>query len=76
MAGPAPSVEHSPSFVARARGRDYSGAKRFGSWLVSAILLVAFWQWYTKHFDVSPALSQARLLSGNHSRPIWLTVLL
>ena len=38
------------------RGFDFRKAARFGAWLVSAILLVSFWQWYTKAFDVSPAL--------------------
>jgi NitT/TauT family transport system permease protein len=56
VAGPAPNVADSPSLVARTRSRDYAGVKRFATWLLSAILLVAFWQWYTKHFDVSPAL--------------------
>jgi NitT/TauT family transport system permease protein len=35
---------------------DYRKAGRFGAWLVSAILVVFFWQWYTARFDVSPAV--------------------
>jgi hypothetical protein len=34
----------------------YRKAARFGAWLLSAILLVCFWQWYTTKFDVSPAI--------------------
>jgi len=41
---------------ARRGGLDYKKAGRFGAWLVSAILLVFFWQWYTVRFDVSPAV--------------------
>jgi NitT/TauT family transport system permease protein len=37
-------------------GPDYSKAGRFGAWLFSAVLVVSFWQWYTKTFDVSPAI--------------------
>jgi len=31
-------------------------AARFAAWLLSAILLMCFWQWYTTKFDVSPAI--------------------
>jgi NitT/TauT family transport system permease protein len=41
---------------ARRGGPDYRKAARFGAWLVSAILVVIFWQWYTARFDVSPAV--------------------
>jgi NitT/TauT family transport system permease protein len=34
----------------------YRKAARFAAWLLSAIVLVWFWQWYTKKFDVSPAI--------------------
>jgi NitT/TauT family transport system permease protein len=34
----------------------YRKAARFGAWLLSAILLVCFWQWYTRKFEVSPAI--------------------
>jgi NitT/TauT family transport system permease protein len=37
-------------------GPEYKKAARLGAWLLSAILLVSFWQWYTTKFDVSPAL--------------------
>jgi NitT/TauT family transport system permease protein len=41
----------------RSRSRpDYGKLKRFAAWLLSAILVVSFWQWYTIRFDVSPAL--------------------
>jgi hypothetical protein len=30
----------------------YRKAARFGAWLLSAIVLVSFWQWYTKKFGV------------------------
>jgi NitT/TauT family transport system permease protein len=59
MEAPAPAVEReaplaSPG-VRRAR-LDRTRFTRFGAWLLSAIFVVGFWQWYTKHFDVSPAL--------------------
>jgi NitT/TauT family transport system permease protein len=41
---------------ARRGGHDYQKVARFGAWLVSAILVVIFWQWYTERFDVSPAV--------------------
>ncbi|MGO4842806.1 ABC transporter permease, partial [Rhizobiaceae sp. 2RAB30] len=31
-------------------------ALRFLAWLVSAILLLIFWQWYVVRFEVSPAV--------------------
>jgi NitT/TauT family transport system permease protein len=34
----------------------YRKATRFAAWLLSAIVLLCFWQWYTKKFDVSPAI--------------------
>ena len=34
----------------------YRKAARFAAWLLSAIVLLCFWQWYTKKFDVSPAI--------------------
>jgi NitT/TauT family transport system permease protein len=37
-------------------GLDYGKAARFGAWLVSAIFVAIFWQWYTEKFDVSPAI--------------------
>jgi NitT/TauT family transport system permease protein len=36
--------------------RGYRKVARFAAWLLSAILLVCFWQWYTTKFDVSPAI--------------------
>src|SRR5271168_90966 len=39
----------------------YRKAKRFAAWLLSAVLLVCFWQWYTTKFDVSPALFPSSL---------------
>jgi NitT/TauT family transport system permease protein len=53
MSAPVATVERRFS---RRGGFEYRKATRFGAWLVSAILLVAFWQWYTTQFDVSPAL--------------------
>jgi NitT/TauT family transport system permease protein len=41
---------------ARSGRPDYRKAARFGTWLVSAILVVIFWRWYTEKFDVSPAV--------------------
>jgi NitT/TauT family transport system permease protein len=35
---------------------NYRKAARFAIWLVSAIVVVSFWQWYITKFDVSPAL--------------------
>ncbi len=46
---------------ARRGGLDYRKVGRFGAWLVSAILVVFFWQWYTEKFDVSPAIFPAPL---------------
>jgi NitT/TauT family transport system permease protein len=46
---------------ARRSGPDYRKAARFGAWLLSAILVVFFWQWYTERFDVSPAVFPAPL---------------
>ena len=37
-------------------------------------LVVAFWQWYTTKFDVSPASFPSPLESGNRSRRISRTV--
>lgn len=37
-------------------GVNRKAAERFGAWLVSAILLVLFWNWYVGKFDVSPAV--------------------
>jgi NitT/TauT family transport system permease protein len=37
-------------------GRWYRKTARFGAWLLSAIVLVCFWQWYATKFDVSPAI--------------------
>jgi len=45
-----------PWLAAGRRGHPYRRATRFGAWLLSAVLLVWFWQWYTVKFDVSPAL--------------------
>ena len=42
MSAPAPALQRKPA--------------RFAAWLLSAILLVCFWQWYTTKFDVSPAI--------------------
>ena len=30
--------------------------QRFIAWLISAVLLIWFWQWYVAEFDVSPAV--------------------
>jgi NitT/TauT family transport system permease protein len=49
---------------ARRGGFDCRKAARFGAWLVSAIVLVVFWHWYTKKYDVSPALFPSPL-------PVW-----
>ena len=38
------------------RAPGYTKAARFAAWLLSAIVLVCFWQGYTKKFDVSPAI--------------------
>jgi NitT/TauT family transport system permease protein len=59
MDAPGPEVARGQSFLrrgARRGGRDYRRVARFGAWLLSAILLVCFWQWYTQRFDVSPAI--------------------
>jgi NitT/TauT family transport system permease protein len=45
----------------RRSGRDYTKLGRFGAWLLSAILLILFWQWYTVKFEVSPAVFPAPL---------------
>jgi NitT/TauT family transport system permease protein len=45
-----------PGSGARRSAVDYRMAGRFVAWLVSAILVVLFWQWYTQKFDVSPAI--------------------
>jgi NitT/TauT family transport system permease protein len=37
---------------------------RFGAWLLSAIFVVFFWQWYTTKFAVSPALFPGPLQVG------------
>ena len=37
-------------------GARYRKMARFTAWLLSAILLLWFWQWYTTKFDVSPAI--------------------
>jgi NitT/TauT family transport system permease protein len=57
MGAPATAVERRRTLLfSRRGGSEYRKVARFGAWLVSAILVVAFWQWYTTHFDVSPAL--------------------
>jgi NitT/TauT family transport system permease protein len=53
--------------AARATLRS-SKASRFGAWLLSAILVLSFWQWYTIKFDVSPALFPSPLQVG---RSLW-----
>jgi NitT/TauT family transport system permease protein len=45
-----------PGLGAHRGRRGYEKAARFGAWLVSAILVVFFWQWYTERFEVSPAV--------------------
>jgi len=50
-----------PGSSARRTAVDYRKAGRFLAWLVSAILVVFFWQWYTQKFDVSPAVFPAPL---------------
>jgi NitT/TauT family transport system permease protein len=57
MAAPEPVIERKETLPGwSARRADYTKVSRFGAWLASAILLVAFWQWYTTKFDVSPAI--------------------
>jgi NitT/TauT family transport system permease protein len=56
---PAPAFERRRFFRWLATRRDranYRKAARFGLWLVSAIVVISFWQWYITKFDVSPAL--------------------
>jgi NitT/TauT family transport system permease protein len=53
---PAERKGNLPELRAGRRGFDFRKAARFGAWLLSAILLVVFWQWYMKAYDVSPAL--------------------
>jgi len=59
VSAPVPAVDRKRFFARLSAGRagaDYRKAMRFGAWLVSAILVVFFWQWYTTKFNVSPAL--------------------
>jgi NitT/TauT family transport system permease protein len=58
MTAPAPAVERRGLFVWLASGGAprYRKLVRLGAWLLSAILVLFFWQWYTTRFDVSPAL--------------------
>ncbi|HXC32310.1 MAG TPA: ABC transporter permease [Verrucomicrobiae bacterium] len=56
--GPQPS---SPGLRMHRSARDYTKIARFGAWLLSAILLILFWQWYTEKFEVSPAVFPAPL---------------
>jgi NitT/TauT family transport system permease protein len=59
MGAPGPVVERRRLFLWLATGRhrqNYRKVARFGVWLVSAIFVISFWQWYTTKFDVSPAL--------------------
>jgi NitT/TauT family transport system permease protein len=60
----APQIGPQPSSSgphARRGARDYTKIARFGAWLLSAILLIFFWQWYTVKFEVSPAVFPAPL---------------
>jgi NitT/TauT family transport system permease protein len=59
VGAPAPSVERRRFFrwlAARRHRLNYRKVARFGVWLVSAVVLISFWQWYITKFDVSPAL--------------------
>jgi NitT/TauT family transport system permease protein len=59
MAARALAVQRRRFFVwlsARRHRPDYRKAARFGAWLLSAIVVISFWQWYTTKFAVSPAL--------------------
>ncbi len=50
MSEPPPALARSRTLLgmgALRGGADYRKAARFCAWLVSAILLVCFWQWYT-----------------------------
>lgn len=45
-----------PHIFGSLRSKYSTDAVRFLAWLVSAILLVLFWQWYVTRFEVSPAV--------------------
>jgi len=58
--------------VARRLSRpDYRRVARFGAWLLSALLVVSFWQWYTTKFDVSPALFPSPVQVG---KSLWINL--
>jgi NitT/TauT family transport system permease protein len=51
--------EAHPGSGARRGVVDYGKARRFGAWLVSAIVVILFWQWYSQKYEVSPAVFPA-----------------
>jgi NitT/TauT family transport system permease protein len=74
MTAPAREVERRRLRVwsaVRSGGHEYRKAARLGAWLLSAILLVSFWQWYTTRFDVSPALFPSPLQVW---RSLWINL--
>jgi NitT/TauT family transport system permease protein len=59
VGAPAPSVGRRRFFLwlaVRRHRPNYRKVARFGAWLVSAVVVICFWQWYITKFDVSPAL--------------------
>ena len=59
MSAPTPAAERKQFRGWMRAHRSASGfrkAARFAAWLLSAMLVVGFWQWYTTKFDVSPAI--------------------
>jgi NitT/TauT family transport system permease protein len=59
VGAPARSVERRRFFLwlaARRHRPNYRKVARVGAWLVSAVVVICFWQWYITKFDVSPAL--------------------
>jgi len=63
-----PALEKSRFLSRRAAtrgGASYGKLTSFAAWVVSAILVVSFWQWYTTKFNVSPALFPSPLEVGN-----------
>ncbi|MGO4387554.1 ABC transporter permease [Microvirga sp. 2YAF29] len=54
---PQPLLSPLPSRIGRLQmGRMKDDGQRFIAWLISAILLIWFWQWYVSEFEVSPAV--------------------
>ena len=48
-------------FVRPYLGRMPAEGRRFLAWLISAVLLLVFWQWYVTRFGISPAVFPAPL---------------